>query len=604
MAALSEIEKLEARFNENPDGRFFAPLADAYRKAGRVDDAITVLTAGLPKHPDYLSAHIVLGRCHLDKKDDGQALAAFERVLGLDSENIIALKALAEIAERVGQADDARRWLMRLLTVDPMNSEADDDLKRLGGPLDDAQAPAAAAAEEVVLDLGVASDLAEPAAPAPAWPPPPAPLALEEPAPAAAAALTDIPTLEFTPPPDTVERPAVPLETATASAGAAGDAPSGFQSFDDQLQWGAGERQSGMIHAEDIAEAERRHEATSAAIEFLEPSAPAAHAESAAPPAATPGPTRTREIVPPVAGEWSAAAESSTIEMPPVTVPRTREHQALPVAEPPLEPMAIEQGSGHGEAAAPEPATAAPPPAAPDLPLIMPEDVTPPDEMRRPSLKHAHVSPPAAEPAAAPGEPMLTETMAELYLRQGFTDQAIDVYRRLVAQRPHDAALRAKLAALEAPRPVLSAAALGAESVGAFLGRIARGSLPSAPAAPPPNPPGGPTPMDQAFAAGAEAEQAASAPNPSEGGPLGAPARPATDAFSLDQIFGASGSGGQAAQPAPPQSPPAKLGASFDEFFGAAPPAEDSVRPRESKSPRASDDDLSAFNTWLHGLRR
>ena len=60
MAALSEIEKLEARYAENPDGRYFAPLADAYRKAGRVDEAITVVTSGLNQHPDYLSAHIVL----------------------------------------------------------------------------------------------------------------------------------------------------------------------------------------------------------------------------------------------------------------------------------------------------------------------------------------------------------------------------------------------------------------------------------------------------------------------------------------------------------------------------------------------------------------
>ncbi len=593
MAALSEIEKLEARFNENPDGRFFAPLADAYRKAGRVDDAITVLNAQLPKHPDYLSAHIVLGRCHLDKKDDGQAIAAFERVLGLDSENIIALKALAEIAERVGRTDDARRWLMRLLAVDAMNTEADEDLRRLGGPLDEGQA-AAPAAVDVALDLAAGVGAVEPAA-EPAWSPPPAPEPVA-PEPIAVGPMADVETLEFVPPPpvsipDTVERPAAPLETAAA-------APSGFQSFDDQLQWGAGERQSGMIHAEDIAEAERRHEETSAAIEFLEPTAAPAHREPAEPPPAPPI-TRTREIVPPVAGEWSAAGESSTIEMPPVTVPRTREHPAVPAGDPPLEPMLIHQGSGHDEPAAH--AGAAPP--AEDLPLIMPEDVTPPDEMRRPSLKQVHaVAPPLEEQAAPSGEPMLTETMAELYLKQGFNDKAIDVYRRLLAQRPHDEALRAKLAALEAPPPLLSAVALGAESVGAFLGRIARGSLPTAAAAPPPSSPGGPSPMDQAFAAPADADQAPPPAAAPEGGPPGAPARPATDAFSLDQIFGSGGA--QAMQPAPAPPPPAKLGASFDEFFGAAPAGDDSVRPRQSKSPRASDDDLSAFNAWLHGLKR
>ena len=43
MAAPSEIEKLERRFAENPDGRFFAPLADAYRKAGNVDRALELV---------------------------------------------------------------------------------------------------------------------------------------------------------------------------------------------------------------------------------------------------------------------------------------------------------------------------------------------------------------------------------------------------------------------------------------------------------------------------------------------------------------------------------------------------------------------------------
>ncbi|HWO88672.1 MAG TPA: tetratricopeptide repeat protein, partial [Gemmatimonadales bacterium] len=143
MAALSEIEKLEARYAENPDGRYFAPLADAYRKAGQLDRALEVITAGLVKHPDYLSAHIVLARCHLDKKDDAAAQASFERVLSLDAENIIALKALADIAERGGRHDDARRWLMKLLAVDSMNSEAEEQLNRLGGPLVEEEAAVA-----------------------------------------------------------------------------------------------------------------------------------------------------------------------------------------------------------------------------------------------------------------------------------------------------------------------------------------------------------------------------------------------------------------------------------------------------------------------------
>ena len=45
MAYQSEVEKLTARWNENP-GQYFAPLADAYRKAGDLEMALEVL--GLP----------------------------------------------------------------------------------------------------------------------------------------------------------------------------------------------------------------------------------------------------------------------------------------------------------------------------------------------------------------------------------------------------------------------------------------------------------------------------------------------------------------------------------------------------------------------------
>jgi hypothetical protein len=83
----------------------------------------------------------------------------------------------------------------------------------------------------------------------------------------------------------------------------------------------------------------------------------------------------------------------------------------------------------------------------------------------------------------------------------------------------------------------------------------------------------------------------------------GAAARPATDAFSLDQIFGVAAPAAPAPAPAP-SPPPASLGTSFDEFFGAAPAPQESVRPRTSGAPRQSEDDLSAFTAWLHGLKR
>ncbi|HMJ59772.1 MAG TPA: tetratricopeptide repeat protein, partial [Gemmatimonadales bacterium] len=130
MAYTSEIEKLERRFAENPKGRNFAPLADAYRKAGELDSAITLCQSGLALHPDYISAHIVYGRCLIDMKNDTGAKEGFQKVLALDPENIIALKILGEIAERNNRFDEAVDWLGRLLNADPMNGDAAEALAR------------------------------------------------------------------------------------------------------------------------------------------------------------------------------------------------------------------------------------------------------------------------------------------------------------------------------------------------------------------------------------------------------------------------------------------------------------------------------------------
>ena len=130
MAYTSEIEKLERRWAENPKGRNFAPLADAYRKAGELDRAIELCQSGLERHPDYVSAHIVYGRCLIDMKNDAGAQQTFQKVLALDPENIIALKILGDIAERNSRFDEAVDWLARLLNADPMNGEAAEHLAR------------------------------------------------------------------------------------------------------------------------------------------------------------------------------------------------------------------------------------------------------------------------------------------------------------------------------------------------------------------------------------------------------------------------------------------------------------------------------------------
>ncbi len=78
-------------------------------------------------------------------------------------------------------------------------------------------------------------------------------------------------------------------------------------------------------------------------------------------------------------------------------------------------------------------------------------------------VDRAEVAPPEQESAdMANDEPIPTRTLAELYVKQGFTDKALAVYRTLAEAQPDAEDLRTRIAELEAgPAPVPGAGATG-----------------------------------------------------------------------------------------------------------------------------------------------
>ena len=520
MAESALIDELLRQYGENPR-RVFARLANEYRKQGDLTTAIEICRTQVPLQPTYISGYIVLGQALFESGQLDEARATFEAAIGLDPENLIALRQLGDIARMGGDLDGARSWYYRLLEVDPQNAEVAAHVRSLesapppsGDPSAGEQVswsdinPERATPPQPIaplprLTLGVIpEDLsAEPMKqpePAEMMPPQPGPVS----PPAAAAAPADAtptmildtrgtvpnPTLAANQP-RTIERPVVPIAPPPAAVvpvtpppPAAAPAP-------------AVPRLSGLeiTGLEELAQ-------------FSQPIAP--------PPAVPPAPmvppppaelppleAMTGEFTAPAKEDASFRAPSSPVEEeePPLWSPPaiTQEHvaQSPPAADSLRDTLSFP--TPKNVAAFADERAAAPAPPAPAA--------VPPSQ--RTTDKRAGVDnwgsidtapPPAATSASeAPYDPtvgrmldlgagsgsevptaFMTETMAELYLQQGYTQEALQIYRQLAAMRPDDASLKERIARLEkGSRSSLSVAAQISEDV--ISAAQARGSKPA-----------------------------------------------------------------------------------------------------------------------------
>jgi len=165
MQSSPRIEELRQKFHENPR-RYFAPLANEYRKAGDPEQAIAICRAHLAQQPAHMSGHVVYGQALYDAHRIDEAREVFQLALALDPENIIVLRHLGDIARQRGDVAEARSWYSRALDGDPHDAEVAAYLAELTEPLvshgveSEATAPVAHAAE-AVSEASTALDLDE-----------------------------------------------------------------------------------------------------------------------------------------------------------------------------------------------------------------------------------------------------------------------------------------------------------------------------------------------------------------------------------------------------------------------------------------------------------
>lgn len=129
-----EIEALSKKLAKDPASRLFLPLAEKYRDAGFLDEAISVLQDGLKQHPTYTSAIFSLGRALHEKGDIDSALAKFQEVVKSAPDNLLAHKKMAEIRLKKNQIPEALESLRMVLILNPRDEEAQELASKYEAP--------------------------------------------------------------------------------------------------------------------------------------------------------------------------------------------------------------------------------------------------------------------------------------------------------------------------------------------------------------------------------------------------------------------------------------------------------------------------------------
>ena len=449
--APARIDELKKRYEENPR-RFFAPLANEYRKAGDLASAIDLCRLHLAEQPGHLSGHIVYGQALYESSRSAEARTAFEAALTLDPENLIALRHLGDIACFNGEAADATRWYQRVLDADPRNDEVIALIQNLQAE------PSAAGAEEsepsAVKPPAVAPSAAAPSAP---------PVIVESDFP-----FGSRPTVDPRAPTPVIPVDAVPRPSAASPRAAPTDARQSLGLTGVDLNFtDAAVPAADFIGEGDLPYAESPAPDVEELAEAFEEGFPLI--DTTYPAVADAGP----ELLGADDDHLGLAAPDAPMEMHDAsfdlglavaddsTFPSLQHEPALggDLDFPALADLDIEQSlpaldgiDAHVEAAD----EALEQPLAPSLERSIELSVVPDEPALEPPLESA-LEPPL-EPApddTPPPSPFVTETMADLYMRQGFREEALGVYRQLLAQNPGDAALALHLRNLELGSPSL-----------------------------------------------------------------------------------------------------------------------------------------------------
>lgn len=111
------------KYQEDPRSRVFAPLAEAYRKAGLFKEAVEIAREGLIIHPHFVGGRVALARALFDQGQYAEVVKELESVVENVPDNLVAQRILGESCLMLGRTHEALATYKMLLYFLPQDPE-------------------------------------------------------------------------------------------------------------------------------------------------------------------------------------------------------------------------------------------------------------------------------------------------------------------------------------------------------------------------------------------------------------------------------------------------------------------------------------------------
>lgn len=125
------IEKYQILLDKDPKSQVFAPLTEAYRKMGLLEEAFRIAVRGVQFNPNFSGGRIALAKVFLERDNLSAAVIELEKSVELSSDNILAHQLLAECYLKSKRPKDALKSFKMVLYLAPANEKAANAVKKL-----------------------------------------------------------------------------------------------------------------------------------------------------------------------------------------------------------------------------------------------------------------------------------------------------------------------------------------------------------------------------------------------------------------------------------------------------------------------------------------